>query len=87
MDRQTDGQTDGPTDGLTDGPTKRGVESRSARLKTGLWQPHKAKELLDKNDDFTSHFGTSLNKFKPTIRKSIFKQKNIKINRPKLIYE
>ena len=33
-DRRTDGRTDGPTDGLTDGPTKRGVESRSTRLKT-----------------------------------------------------
>ena len=29
----TDGGTDGPTDGSTDGPTKRGVESRSTRLK------------------------------------------------------
>ena len=26
-------------------------------------------------------------KFNPTIRKRIFKQKNIKINRPKLFYE
>ena len=33
-DQQTDGHTDGRTDGLTDGPTKRGVESRSMRLKT-----------------------------------------------------
>ena len=38
-DRRTDGQTDGRTDGRgridgrTDGPTKRGVESRSTRLK------------------------------------------------------
>ena len=30
---QTDGWTDGLTDGLTDQPTKRGVESRSTRLK------------------------------------------------------
>ena len=29
-----DGPTDGRTDGPTDGPTKRGVESRSTRLKT-----------------------------------------------------
>ena len=28
-----DGPTDGRTDGPTDGPTKRGVESRSTRLK------------------------------------------------------
>ena len=27
-------KSDGPTDGRTDGPTKRGVESRSTRLKT-----------------------------------------------------
>ena len=32
-DGRTDGRTDGPTDGRTDGPTKRGVESRSTRLK------------------------------------------------------
>ena len=29
-----DGPTDGPADGPTDGPTKRGVESRSTRLKS-----------------------------------------------------
>ena len=33
-DRQTDRQTDGRTDRRTNGPTKRGVESRSTRLKT-----------------------------------------------------
>ena len=32
-DRRTDRPTDRPTDGRTDGPTKRGVESRSTRLK------------------------------------------------------
>ena len=36
-DVRTDGRTDGPTDGRTDGPTKRGVESRSTRLKMGGW--------------------------------------------------
>ena len=33
MDGRTDGPTDRPTDGPRDGPTKRGVESRSTRLK------------------------------------------------------
>ena len=33
-DGPTDGRTDRRTDGPTDGPTKRGVESRSTRLKT-----------------------------------------------------
>ena len=33
----TDGPTDGRTNGPTDGPTKRGVESRSTRLKTNIW--------------------------------------------------
>ena len=32
-DGRTDGRTDGPTDRRTDEPTKRGVESRSTRLK------------------------------------------------------
>ena len=32
-----DGRTDRRTDGPTDGPTKRGVESRSTRLKTSSW--------------------------------------------------
>ena len=50
-DGQTDGwtdqQTDGRTDGRTDGPTKRGVESRSTRLKSLLtyWQKIQAKNL------------------------------------------
>ena len=34
-DGPTNRRTDGPTDGRTDGPTKRGVESRSTRLKRG----------------------------------------------------
>ena len=38
MDGRTDGQTDGQTDGPTVGPTKRGVESRSTRLKTLSFQ-------------------------------------------------
>ena len=33
-DGRLDGRLDGRTDGLTDGPTKRGVESRSTRLKS-----------------------------------------------------
>ena len=33
-DGWTDGRTDRRTDGPMDGPTKRGVESRSMRLKT-----------------------------------------------------
>ena len=33
MDGPTDGPTDRWTDGQTDGPTKRGIESRSTRLK------------------------------------------------------
>ena len=36
-----DGRTDRQTDRRTDGPTKRGVESRSARLKTGRGQDPK----------------------------------------------
>ena len=35
-DGRTDGQTNGQTNGLTDGPTKRGVGSRSTRLKSSL---------------------------------------------------
>ena len=35
-DGRMDGPTDGQTDGPTDGPTKRGLESRSTRLKTIL---------------------------------------------------
>ena len=38
-DGRTDRRTDGPTDGRTDGPTKRGVESRSTRLKSALLHP------------------------------------------------
>ena len=35
-DGRTDGRTDGWTDRRTDGPTKRGVESRSTRLKIDI---------------------------------------------------
>ena len=38
-DGPMDGLTDGPTDRPTDGPTKRGVESRSRRLKSTISEP------------------------------------------------
>ena len=45
-DGRTDGQTDGRRDGQTDGPTKRGVQSRSTRLKKEI-NVHMEKEKTD----------------------------------------
>ena len=46
-DRRTDGPTDRQTDGPTDGPTRRGVESRSTRLKSLKGEPTQEKVQKD----------------------------------------